>query len=330
MINMSDIIGIKKKNVCGKVGSQAISTIDFEEWIKEKDVEVKPKKKKKEIINTIFVDFIKNTNDDFWVEKFTNASIGKFPAKFSYSNGILKYKKGNKFFSKELINGDLETKIECLNFFNTHGIFSTNDIYKSKITEPDEKQNEVLTWENSSEKVKELLISYYINDMNIVMSLTKLQSKQLIQTIYIGVSFKILTKSDFIVDNNRIIKINNILWDNINNKFLIDKSIQISSSKCENSKSKNRKILKNNVENYNNSKWNKYIALLNTKIEKNNRLELNKLTNNKSYQKILTSNENVEETTPIDDTIYNIVNSNDSEIESDICDDIIDDDIDDD
>ena len=62
MINMSDIIGIKKKNVCGKVGSQAISTIDFEEWIKEKDVEVKPKKKKKEIINKIFVEFIKNTN----------------------------------------------------------------------------------------------------------------------------------------------------------------------------------------------------------------------------------------------------------------------------
>jgi hypothetical protein len=277
------------------------------------------------------VEFIKNTNDDFWIEKFTNASIGKFPAKFSYSNGILKYKKGNKFFSKELINEDLETTIECINFFNTHGIFSTNDIYKSKISETDEKQNEVLTWENSSEKVKELLISYYINDMTKVMSLTKSQSKQLIQTIYIGLSFKILTKADFIVDNNRIIKINNILWDNINNKFIIDKSILVSSSKYENLKVKTRKIIKNNVDNYNNSKWNKYIALLNIKIEKNNKLENNKLINIKSCKKLLTSTdnthtndivENTEETTPIEETIYNIVNSNDSEIESDIGDDI--------
>jgi|688.fasta_scaffold151546_3 hypothetical protein len=308
---MAEINNVQCKTTNGKVGNQAISTIDFNTWIKDTEVVVKKKKKRKEIVHKIFSDFANIITDTFWIEKFNNASIGKLPTKFSFSNGVLKYKKGNKTYSKELLNSNLETAYECIKFFNTYGLFSNNDISKSN-EQIGEIKSEILTWENANENVKELLIGYYINDMMKVMELNKSEVKQLKQTIMMGISLKLLKKTHFFVEENRLIKINNILWDNVNRKFFIDESLK-SSIKADNSKYKEQ--TSNKDINTISLIWDKYINILNNKIEKYNKIiDKKQLSNINSKDNLRQDNS---ETTPINDFIDTPCLENDVEIDND-------------
>ena len=312
---MAEINNVQFKTSNLKVGNQAISTIDFNTWIKDTEVVVKKKKKRKEIVHKIFSDFANIITDPFWIEKFTNASIGKLPTKFSFNNGVLKYKKGTKTYSKELLNSNLESAYECIKFFNTYGLFSNNDISKTN-EQIGEIKTEILTWENANENVKELLIGYYINDMMKVMELTKLEVKQLKQTIMVGISFKLLKKTHFFVEDNRLVKINNILWDDVNRIFFIDESLK-SGIKPDNSKYKDQSS--NKDTNTISLIWDKYINILNNKIEKYNRIIEKKQVSNVNLKDTLRQDNS--DTTPINDFIDTTCIENEVEIDND-CDEL--------
>ena len=317
-----------------KIGRHIISNIDFNTWIKDTEVVVK-KKKKKEVVNKIFEDLSKIIKDKFWQDKFINASIGKFPQKFSFCNGFLKYKKGTKSYTKEISKCNDETSLECINFFNTYGIFSPNDITKSKEIELTAENNrEILTWDNSNEKIKDLLISYYVSDIMNVMNLTIDECKQLKQTIMIAIAFKELKKSHFFVENNRLVKIDNIIWDNINRMFYIKDIMNLPTNtsispftflKCkESNHSKDQ-------QNVTILKWEKYLVKLYEKIDKHNKIHIKSLSNikhesnqlNKAPVSTLLNTENKStestestESTPVNDFTKNAINSTESEVDS--------------
>ena len=194
-------IGIK--NVGGRVGSYAVSTISFDSWMNE-PVEQGAKRDKKskaskEIINKIFADCALVINDPFWIAKFNSAAIGKFPRGFSYHDGLLIYRKGAKTKSIEVSSNPYEVAYASMEFFRTNGgIFSPLDQQNSLELQYKRYQTsgprEKLTWGTCNKKTHECMLSDYVLDIKGVMNLTNTQMEQLRQTIRLGISNKLFVK----------------------------------------------------------------------------------------------------------------------------------------
>ena len=217
-----------------KVGSQAISTVNFDSWIKEPIVQAPQKNKKtrgvKEIVHKCFSECAEITQDQFWVEKFNNAAIGKFPAKFSFRDGILVHKKGAKNKSLELSNNKYEAASACMEFFRVNGgIFSPTDEQNSialQCARTQDNSAPQLTWTTANKKLQECLISYYIMNMKHVMGLKNAEVEQLRQSILLGIFNKFFGKHNIRLEDNHIYSIEGLLWNDDTRTFFIDSRLK--------------------------------------------------------------------------------------------------------
>lgn len=281
------------KNTEKNVGSYAISTVSFNSWVNEpikKDKKTKKKVDTKEIVNKIFAEYAAIITDPFWVEKLNNASLGKFPQKFSYNNNTLIYKKGSKSYTLELTNNPFESAYKCIEFFRAHGgIFSpideqnSMDIQLSLVNNNEEK----LTWGNSNKKIKDFMLSNYIGDLKEIMKLNHEQIRQLDQTLKQGISNKYFGKHNIYVENNRIQSIEGLLYEN--NNFYIDPNLKPISTRVYTRKKNGPPVINTNQKDMYpqfNVKWNKYIDTLDKKLDKNkkaqNKVNINIVDNHSS------------------------------------------------
>jgi len=254
------------RNPHSKVGSTSISTVNFNSWVSTPVIAVTEKTRKtrvKEIINDIFVDCAKVTSDPFWVEKFNLAAIGKFPTNFTYHDTTLTYKKGAKTNKIVLSNNVKEAANAFMDFLrNNKSIFSPLDEQRVIDTQSNREQISVseipLTWETSSKKIKECLISYYVVDMMKMMNLTTEQAYQLKKIINTGIFSNLLDKNNIKLQNNRIISIEGLLYDPHNAIFYIDPSLVPSKHASYTKKKPTNNIPKDTIPQFN-IKWEKYI-----------------------------------------------------------------------
>jgi hypothetical protein len=226
------------KNVLGKVGSYAISTIDFDTWANEpSNASSKMRKPRgvKEIVNPIFAECAKVTTDPFWIEKFTQASIGKFPRKFTFHDGVLTYRKGAKTNSVELSSDAFQATQTSLEFFRAHGgIFSTIDQDNSnnvQTTGTFQETIQPVTWKSASKKDRDVLISYFLIAMKKIMNLSDSEVDQLDVTIKVGVFDKYFGDHNITITNNQVYSIGGLLWDEAKRKFYIDPNLTPVSSR---------------------------------------------------------------------------------------------------
>jgi len=267
-------------NFGGKIGSYAISTVGFDSWVNQQTNPSSKKTKKtrgtKEIVNKIFAEYAQIIDDKFWIEKFTNASVGKFPSKFTYKDGMLFYKKGTKSNTLDLPKNKIEGANACIEFFRVNGsIFSPTDIQRSlEIQErrsAEGKNFHELTWATANKKVQDCLLSYYVTNMQSIMKLTNTEMEQLRQTVNLGVVDKYFGKHNIHVNNKRIQTIDGLLWNDELRQFYIDPDLRPISSRAYTRKKHGPPAidpeLKDTVPNFGN-KWSKYIDNLNKKWEK--------------------------------------------------------------
>ena len=268
--------GIKVKNVSGTVGSYAISTVSFDSWGNEPVVPTGSKTKKirnKEIINKIFSECAEVNKDPYWIERFNEAAVGKFPKKFSFKDGVLSFKKGTKYITMEVpVNPYLASEM-CIDFFrNNGGLFSDMDKQTSlEIRCSSDSEITDLTWTDSNKKTQECMISYYIMDKKPEMSLTPEEVKQLRQTIYFGVSNKYFDKNNIIIEKNRIIEIRGLFWNSSERIFYIDPQLVPTTTRSYSRKkdlSQTETHQKDMIPQFY-SKWKKYLeSLENAKLNK--------------------------------------------------------------
>lgn len=262
-----------------KVGSIAISTVDFSNWTLEAPNEkTLPKTRKirgvKEVLpgNKIFAECAKATTDPFWIEKFTNASYGKMPPKCFYNEGILSYRKGAKNITLQIPINPYEAAPKCIEFFRSNvGIFSPLDQQIAIDLQHERTMlvKEELKWENANKKVQENLISYYINDIKIVMSLNNDQAEQLRQTIKNGIAVKTFCKASINLTNNRINSIDGLLWNDKDKIFYINPELKPKISRSYGKKKENNEIIhKDSVPQFG-VKWNKYVESIDKKLVSN-------------------------------------------------------------
>lgn len=276
-------VPIKMKNMDGRIGSHAISTVNFNSWANDPIVQDKQKVRKtkgaKDATHKIFVECANVTQDQFWVEKFINGSIGKFPSKFSFHDGLLSYRKGSKCNTLEVSNNPYEASQACMEFFRSNGgIFSPIDEQNSLELQYTRSHmaltQQQLTWGDANKKEQEGMLSYYITDMKEIMRLSDSESEQLRQTIRLGVVNKFFGKHNVTVENNRIQSIGGLLWNNETRKFYIDPQLKPNSTRTYTRKKDGPASIdatqKDTIPQFN-IKWKKYVELLDKKIANNDR-----------------------------------------------------------
>lgn len=250
----------------GKVGGSSISTVNFSSWANAPIVAPVSKTKKtkiKEIVNKIFDECAKFTEDPFWIKKFNSAAMGKFPTNFYFNDNILTYRKGAKNNNIILSNNPREAANQFMSFFHVNrGIFSPLDQQTAldlKYTRTQSMTNvEDLNWENSNKKTKERLISYFITDQAGIMNLTTKQSDQLKQTINSGLFMKYFDKNNIIVQNERIYSIGGLLWEPQSKTFYIDPNLNPTITRSYTKKKTTSNLPKDTVPQFGN-KWDKYV-----------------------------------------------------------------------
>ena len=269
----------------GRIGSHAISTIDFSFWANEPIVQMPHKIKKtkvtKDIIYKIFDDCAVVTEDKFWAEKFNNAAIGKFPPKFSFNDGLLIFKKGAKCLTLEVSNNPYEASNACIQFFHTNGgIFSELDERNSAELQYERTREalnqEPLTWGNANKKVQENILCYYIENMKNLMKLEKSEAEELRQVIQLGIVSKHFGKHNINIENNRIHSITGLLWNAEARTFYIDPNIKPVTSRTYERKANNQinePSEKDTIPQFG-SEWDKYLDIINKKILINSRQKI--------------------------------------------------------
>lgn len=269
-------------NLGGRIGSYAISTIDFDSWSTQPILQAPQKTRKargvKEIMHRIFSDCALVVDDPFWVDKFNTAAAGKLPRGFNYNDGLLSYRKGAKSHTLEVSNNPYEAAHACMEFIRSNGgIFSTMDQQDSLELQYARARTGItqqLTWGDANKKIQECMLSYYVTGMKGVMSLTENEGNQLRQTIRLGIANKFFGKHNIVVGNNRIQSIDGLLWNNENRKFYINPELKPNSTR---SYSRNKDgpptidpSQKDMIPQFS-VKWNKYIESIDRKIARNNR-----------------------------------------------------------
>ena len=227
----------------------ATITSDKMKWTKGKD------RKKYKIINPIFEHCIELIDDPYWKSIFTKAVTGKLPTGFSYKDGHLIYKRGNKV-KKTLLSGTpIEILTCCLDFFRENGgLYSDIDKEKDLI----DRSNVVTFYQKSwgeiskNTTLKKLLINSYIR------SITNKDEYEYLKTLVnMGMIVGIISDNDIEYKDGNIVSINGIIKEN-NKWILVDngKRKKLSSNKV--------KTKTNTMDYY--SLWYKYIMGLRNEI----------------------------------------------------------------
>lgn len=271
-------------NIPGRVGSYAISTVSFDSWANEPLMTTPTRKKRgrgvKSIIHPLFSECAHLTADPFWIEKFTQAAIGKFPPKFGFRDGIMVFKKGNKSKTIELPDNVYEAMGAAIAFFQSNGlIFSPTD--ERLIREVQEAQYRLeenlppATWIDINKKTQECMLSYYIIELHSVMELSLAEKEQLRQTIRVGISNNFFGKHNIQVQNNRIHAINGLLWDGEKRVFYINPELKPMVSRSYSRKKGSEPAIdpahRDMIPQFE-IKWNKYLDQLQRKVQKSTRL----------------------------------------------------------
>ena len=259
-----------------KVGGSSSAVVNFNNWANApvKATTVK-NKKTKEIVNEIFLRCAEVTSDPFWAEKFRLAAIGKFPncdqSKFTYTNGTLTHKKGTKTVKLVVSSDPRQAAEECKDFFRVNrSIYSPTDenlaLEKKFARSSSLMDAEELSWEKANKKIRECLISHFVNDQSEAMRLTSEQSKQLNQLINVCLFRKYFDKNNIFLVNDRIYNITGLMWDVQNEVFYIDPNMKPSVTRSYAKKSITNNYPKDSLPQFN-TKWNKYLDKYVDKIE---------------------------------------------------------------
>lgn len=205
-----------------------------------------------------------DTNDNInGTDDMSNNSSENSSANLSSNNAGNLMHINEKDLHKEIANMAIE-------FFKLHGgIFSPTD----SDAFDDSVASEYTSWGDISNKMQECLLSLYFTDIPTQMRLTAAETANLKQIVRLGITNKYFGKHNIHLENNRIYRIDGLQWDDDSRRFCIDPNLKPVSRSYNRKKTTALKIDPNEKDMipYFNFKWEKYLDILSTRIENDNR-----------------------------------------------------------
>jgi hypothetical protein len=217
-----------------RTGSYAVTTVYSMPWVKKKTTTKRAPRKKatKKVVHEIFSRCADIVTDPYWVSIFTDCSYDKFPRGFSFKNGLLTHRKGNKINRTLVPNSPAEAISASLSFFKSAaGLMSKAD--RKRMQEEDEKrladQTNIkdMKWSDISlATVKELLINEFISDVAKSDNFDTEQKNDLATTVKMGFMLKYFKNKDVEMEDGKIKSIKGLIYDREVNEYSIDPTIK--------------------------------------------------------------------------------------------------------
>lgn len=192
-----------------------------------------------EVLYPFFKEFSETTDDVFWKSLFADAAVGKFPRGFRYQHGVLSYKIKSKIYEKYISLDNHQDALKNIkDFMGEHaGIISSIDT-EEKQKEIQSRITSLLTQEiNNWNQIrspthKMILVSKYLDLLEIKNKLTKKQKEETRSQINIGIVIGYFNNENIIIKDGLISKIEGLIWDVKSKKFIIDtKNIKLKNKK---------------------------------------------------------------------------------------------------
>jgi len=242
---MSETSPIKTvHHLTGRAGGYAISTVKSRRWISEPTSApvAKPKRSKAVIVvvHQIFADCAHICADPYWARVFEQASLDKFPRKFSCRANQLHYKRGQKITSIPLPDSLAEAYQISLDFFRRYGgLYSEEDLDKARKQREllDQNESSPTTWTEVRKKMRRIMLENFIRQVERLYTLSLEEKHQLTETINLGLMFGRFGKANIVVKDRAIEAIHGLCYDESTRRFSIDPSIPARPNKSSRSKS---------------------------------------------------------------------------------------------
>lgn len=177
----------------------------------------------------IFAECTDRCRDPFWATIFDEASRGKLPARFSYTDGNLIYKNGGKSHVMLIPNNPNEATLMCIEFmYNHENIMSDEDMEKGKMLryQPDPAAPSGDSWGELSKKLAESVMANFIENEKKTRNLSRKELQQLRQTINFGQCLKYFHRDTIFMKDFKIIGITGLIWNSVKREYSIDKTIK--------------------------------------------------------------------------------------------------------
>jgi hypothetical protein len=280
-----------KMSTSGNIGCYAVSTVDFNSWMSEPVLSSTSKNRRhkgtRELIHKNFDTYASITSDPFWKNKFVEASLDKFPPKFSYRDNTLYFRKGYKHDKLELPLNPYDAQAKCIEFLRAHGGFCS-PLEEQKALEEREVivtpavfEQKQLLWSDLTKREQECVLSQYVLDQQKELQLNPLQADQLLELLTVALMYKQLVPTNITLEGTQIIKIDKLArndqkfyLEGVNTSvptefddFLINTlvpNVELTMAKLGTTRSKQK--VKDTQPDFM-AKWGKYMEQIDTKCE---------------------------------------------------------------
>lgn len=224
----------------------------------------------KQVINPIFEACSEKSTDPFWSDLFRQAAQGKFPKYFYYREGILTYKRISKIFNTDVPDNPYEAISVCKDFLRKHrGIVSDLDQKSLKQRYEDNVSDKLVAEDFKSlvkiKKIRGFLIDIYIEEKSQELKLKPKEIENLRNVINIALILKYIKNEQIIIQNNRIININGLLFNGETNSFYLDPNLIRKPTRCYTKNKIPAKSRNDNVPRFYNL-WLTYLSDLDKKV----------------------------------------------------------------
>lgn len=213
-----------------KTGAYAVTTVYSVPWSKKASTTPKNNTKKpdKKVVHEIFEQCSELTIDPYWISIFNECAREKFPRGFSFKNGLLVHRRGNKVKRVIIPNSPHEAFSITINFFKSAaGLMSMIDRKKLQKEEEEKLLEKVNSkdyqWKDIKiERVKEILISEYVSELANKTGFNHNKKMELSTTVKSGLMLKYFTGKNIIMEEGKIINIIGLIYDKEQNRYSID------------------------------------------------------------------------------------------------------------
>lgn len=172
------------------------------------------KGKKKEMVNPIFAEYAKLSNDPYWQELLTQCAYKKFPRGFSYKSGVMIFRKNNKVNQLQLSPDNREALIQIMDWFYKHGNYGAPQEEKIVINEKIAKQIYPSKWEWKDIKVEKLKLNFideYIRKLAADYKMSKEDFRELKRCVRVGLVLGNICNEDITFQNGEVTHIDGIV-----------------------------------------------------------------------------------------------------------------------
>lgn len=209
--------------------------------------------------------------DPWWIKKLSDIAKSK-SKKMILRETELAIKKGTKIGATFVFDPEIDDDLlsfQLVEFLKKNCMMYSPDERLSMEQKEEEKE---IPWTKLKVSQKETCIAYYIDNEREKYGLTFDQGMELYHTIIMLINTKQLGKDSFIVENGKLVKIENLEFDKEKSRYFLTKIQPITVTKLGKKDVKKPSIYK--------QKWNKYISEIDKRRKKHTGKPINNETTN--------------------------------------------------